>query len=170
MITSSQTVGPFFGPAILRDGRVAIGGEGESIRIEGRVLDGDGAPVPDALLEFWQADARGRYAAEGFVGFARVATDDGGAYTLATIRPGPVGGMARHLAVTIFARGLLSHLETRLFFADDPLVPADPVLARVPANRRATLLARPEDGRYRWDVILQGDATRETVFFRWLTS
>ncbi len=170
MITSSQTVGPFFGPAMLRDGRVAIVGEGESIRIEGRVLDGDGAPVPDAMLEFWQADARGRYAPERFVGFARVGTDDAGAYALQTIRPGPVGTMARHIAVTIFARGLLSHLETRLYFADDPLLPGDPVLARVPTHRRETLLAQPVHGGYRWDVVLQGEDARETVFFRWLTS
>ncbi|HEY3079126.1 MAG TPA: protocatechuate 3,4-dioxygenase subunit alpha [Chloroflexota bacterium] len=186
-VTPSQTVGPFFEPALLRDRRAVLAGpgtEGERIRVEGRVLDGEGAPVPDALVEIWQANAHGRYhhPADGrdlpldaaFAGFGRAGTDDDGRFLFETVRPGPVPfddavAQAPHLCVTVFARGLLNHLSTRLYFADDPRTADDPVLQRVPPARRPTLLARRDDAGgsvvYRWDVVLQGDPETETVFF-----
>jgi len=185
--TPSQTVGPFFEPALLRNRHDVLAGpgtEGERIRVEGRVLDGDGAPVPDALVEIWQANAHGRYQHPAdrrdlpldaaFSGFGRTGTDDEGRFCFETIRPGPVPlddavAQAPHLCVTLFARGLLSHLSTRLYFADDPRTADDPILRLVPAARRPTLLARCDDAAgavvYRWDVVLQGDPETETVFF-----
>jgi protocatechuate 3,4-dioxygenase alpha subunit len=185
--TPSQTAGPFFEPALLRDRLDVLTGpttEGERIRIEGRVLDGDGAPVPDALIELWQANAHGRYHHPAdardlpldadFSGFGRAGTDDEGRFRFETIRPGPVPfddavAQAPHICVTVFARGLLNHLSTRLYFADDPRTADDPILRRVPPPRRGTLLARRDDAGgtplYRWDVVLQGDPQTETVFF-----
>ncbi|HEY3107840.1 MAG TPA: protocatechuate 3,4-dioxygenase subunit alpha [Chloroflexota bacterium] len=185
--TGSQTVGPFFGPAMLREGmlRQRLDGPGTSgrpIRIEGRVLDGDGAAVPDALIEIWQANAHGRYdhpaddrdlpLEPSFSGFGRAATDDDGRFWFETIKPGPVPGpggapQAPHLVVTVFARGLLNHVVTRFYFEDEPANGHDPILALVPAARRGTLLARlAEEGQrplYRRDVVLQGEG--ETAFF-----
>jgi protocatechuate 3,4-dioxygenase alpha subunit len=192
LLTGSQTVGPFFGPALLREDMLrqrldGPGTSGQPIRIEGRLLDADRAPVADALIEIWQANAHGRYdhpaddrdlpLEPSFSGFGRAGTDDEGRFWFETIMPGRVawpggGEQAPHLVVTIFARGLLNHVVTRLYFADDPANGADPILARVPAGRRGTLLARPDDGpapgagerrRYRWDVVLQGEG--ETAFF-----
>jgi protocatechuate 3,4-dioxygenase alpha subunit len=187
LLTSSQTVGPFFAPALLREGarrNVLIQAEttGERIRIEGRVLDGDGVPVPDAMLGIWQANAHGRYnhpADQGpgeldpsFLGFGRSGTAEDGSYWFETIKPGPVpfNGermQAPHICVTVFARGLLNHLVTRLYFEDDPSTAGDPVLQSIPTDRRATLLARrQQEGSmtiYRFDIILQG--TGETAFF-----
>jgi protocatechuate 3,4-dioxygenase alpha subunit len=173
--------------------------EGEHIRIEGRVLDGDGKPVTDAIVELWQADARGRYrhresaeggarggtprvrspaaaddntspAAEGFTGFGRCGTDDDGRYWFETIRPGAVAGsgepQAPHINVAVFARGLLHHLSTRLYFEADPALGADPLLQRIPDERRSTMIARRTGGGrpgYRFDIVLQGP--NETVFF-----
>jgi protocatechuate 3,4-dioxygenase, alpha subunit len=187
-LTGSQTVGPFFGPAMLRDDMLrqrldGPGTTGRPIRIEGQVLDGDGAPVPDALVEIWQANAHGRYdhpadtrdlpLEAGFCGFGRAGTDDEGRFWFETVKPGPVPGpdgaaQAPHLVVTLFARGLTNHVVTRLYFGDEPANDRDPILARVPAPRRATLLARPAGGAaaralYRWDVRLQGEG--ETAFF-----
>jgi protocatechuate 3,4-dioxygenase alpha subunit len=190
-LTASQTVGPFFSPALLRADAVRhalIQPEtvGERIRIEGRVLDGDGVPVPDAMVEIWQANAHGRYnhpADQGpapldpaFLGFGRSGTDEDGGYWFETIRPGPVPFnqtqmQAPHVCVTVFARGLLNHAVTRLYFGDEPANATDPVLLRVPAERRPTLLARrvtdttpDEKGAvYRFDIILQG--ANETAFF-----
>lgn len=197
-LTASQTVGPFFAPALLRADavrQVLTQPEtvGERIRIEGRVLDGDGVPVPDALVEIWQANAHGRYhhpADQGpapldpaFLGFGRSGTDEDGSYWFETIKPGPVPFdqarmQAPHICVTVFARGLLNHAVTRLYFADEPANATDPVLQCVPAERRPTLLARrvtsgapestsgaPTDKRtvYRFDIILQG--ANETAFF-----
>lgn len=186
-LTSSQTVGPFFSPALLREDarrNVLTRPEtaGERIRIEGRVLDGDGLPIPDAMVEIWQANAHGRYnhpADPGpaaldpsFLGFGRSGTEEDGHYWFETVRPGPVpftegGQQAPHICVTVFARGLLNHLVTRLYFADEPTNARDPILQRVPVNRRATLLARRESGGtrvvYHFDIILQG--VGETVFF-----
>jgi protocatechuate 3,4-dioxygenase, alpha subunit len=186
-LTSSQTVGPFFSPCLLREDacrNVLVQPEtvGERIRIEGRVFDGDRAPVPDAMIEIWQANAHGRYnhaADQGrgpldpsFVGFGRSGTGEDGVYWFETIKPGPVpfdaGRMqAPHICVTVFARGLLNHLVTRLYFEDEPANAEDPVLQYVPADRRATLLARREPGDagvvYRFDIVLQGAS--ETVFF-----
>jgi protocatechuate 3,4-dioxygenase, alpha subunit len=187
LLTSSQTVGPFFAPALLREDarrNVLIQPEttGQRIRIEGHVLDGDGVPVPDAMVEIWQANTHGRYnhpADQGsaaldpsFLGFGRSGTAEDGSYWFETIKPGPVpfNGermQAPHICVTVFARGLLNHLVTRLYFEDDPSNASDPVLQSVPADRRATLLARrQQEGSmtvYRFDIILQG--TGETAFF-----
>ena len=188
-LTGSQTVGPFFSPALLREGarrNVLTRPEtaGERIRIEGSVLDGDGVPVPDAMVEIWQANAHGRYnhpADQGpaeldssFLGFGRSGTEEDGSYWFETVRPGPVPFdaerqrlQAPHICVTVFARGLLNHLVTRLYFEDEPTNAGDPVLQRVPDHRRATLLARREPGSarvvYRFDIVLQGAG--ETAFF-----
>jgi protocatechuate 3,4-dioxygenase alpha subunit len=169
--TPSQTVGPFFriGLAHLYQSEAAPGGAGGRITLKGRVLDGDGAPVDDALLEFWQADANGNYAQAEGRGFARVATDDDGRFTLTTIKPGRVAGAggaceAPHLLVAVFMRGLLKHLVTRVYFPEEASNAEDPVLQRVPAERRGTLVAkRAGDGTFAWNVILQG--REETVFF-----
>jgi len=186
-LTGSQTVGPFFSPALLREGgrrNVLVQPEttGERIRIIGRVLDGDSVPIPDALVEIWQANAHGRYnhpADQGpapldssFVGFGRSGTDEASSYWFETIKPGSVpfdGGrmQAPHINVTVFARGLLNHLVTRLYFVDEPTNTEDPILQLVPADRRTTLLARREiNGTtviYRFDIVLQG--VNETLFF-----
>ena len=162
--TSSQTVGPFFaiGMAYRYAGSlVGPDTRGERVTLVGRLLDGDRRPVVDGILEFWQADAEGRYGSPSFRGFARVATDGEGAFRLATIRPGRVAGMAPHIAVSIFARGVLRRLATRVYF---PGAADDAVLESVPPARRPTLVARAAaDGVYEWDVVLQGPG--ETVFF-----
>ena len=187
LLTSSQTVGPFFSPTLLReDARRNVLTQpetaGERIRIEGRVLDGDGVPVPDAMVEIWQANAHGRYnhpadagpAALGpsFPGFGRSGTAEDGSYWFETVKPGAVSFdgerlQAPHICVTVFARGLLNHLVTRLYFEDEPTNALDPVLQHVPAERWATLLARREPSGaavvYRFDIVLQGAG--ETVFF-----
>lgn len=183
-ITPPQTVGPFFHGSLLQQDRTEIASErteGERVRIRGRVLDGNGAPVDDALVEVWQANAQGRYhhpadrrpapLDESFLGFGRAGTVDGG-FAVETIRPGTVpwpdgGWQSPHLNVLVFARGLLDRLATRIYFEDDPTLESDAVLRSVPEDRRETLLARrdPEGGPgdYRFDVVLQGE--RETVFF-----
>ncbi len=187
LLTSSQTVGPFFAPALLReDARRNVltrpDTVGERIRIEGRVLDGDGVPVPDALVEIWQANAQGRYnhaADQGaaqldssFLGFGRSGTAEDGSYWFETVKPGlvPFDGermQAPHICATVFSRGLLNHLVTRLYFEDEPGNALDPVLQCVPNDRRATLLARREARDkvvvYRFDIVLQG--ADETAFF-----
>lgn len=183
-MTGSQTVGPFFRiglePLFLP---VVAGSEvrGEHVTVRGRVLDGDGQPVPDAVIETWQADADGHYAdpasaptpgaGTGFTGFGRAPTDEEGRFSLATILPGRVAGpdgalQAPHLVALVFMRGLLRHLVTRVYFPNGQGLADDPVLALVPAERRATLIARPvagEPGVFEWDIHLQG--TDETVFF-----
>jgi protocatechuate 3,4-dioxygenase, alpha subunit len=176
----SQTVGPFFhvGPANSdRLGRMAAADvPGEHIQLRVRVVDGDGVAVADALIELWQADAGGTYPQappEGmplppFSGFGRLGTNDEGWCTFDTVRPGSGGAgdlrEAAHIAVCVFARGLLRHLYTRIYFEGDPLLSADPLLSLVPQDRRATLLASPlHDGTWEFIVRLQGD--RETVFF-----
>jgi len=171
--TGSQTVGPFFSIAFTRGYVTEIappGIHGERVAVAGRLLDGAGAPIADACVEIWQADAEGRYGAPGeFRGFGRVATDAHGAFVFTTIVPGRVAGgdgppMAPHLVVSIFARGLLRRLLTRMYFPDDPANADDPVLALVPAERRNTLIARAAGaGKLDWTVILQGAG--ETVFF-----
>ena len=187
LLTSSQTVGPFFAPTLLREDarrNVLTRPEtvGERMRIEGRVLDGDGVPVPDALVEIWQANAYGRYnhAADhgpapldpSFLGFGRSGTAEDGSYWFETIKPGPVPfdgerSQAPHICVTVFARGLLNHVVTRLYFEDEPINIGDPVLQSVPDDRRATLVARRAPGNtavvYRFDIVLQGAG--ETAFF-----
>ena len=187
--TGSQTTGPFFHDCLLRTGAMRDtaappGAEGVRIRVEGRVTDGDGAGVPDVVLETWQANALGRFAhpaderrlplERDFIGFARVGTDADGYFALETVKPGRVPMrlddprlQAPHLCVAIFGRGLNNHLLTRVYFADEASNDEDPVLALVPAERRGTLVAAPAGGEsaatYRFDVVLQGE--RETVFF-----
>jgi len=154
--------------------------QGEVITVAGRVHDGNGEAVPDAMIEIWQANAAGRYASPGddragvpldahFVGFGRAATDPEGVFRFRTIRPGRVPGpgnslQAPHIALSVFGRGLLKRLATRLYFADGEGNDTDPVLALVPEARRRTLIAqRRPDGGWWLDIHLQGD--RETVFF-----
>lgn len=177
--TANQTVGPFFAIGMDWPGDADLTRDdpaGERLTLRGRVLDGDGAPVPDAVVEVWQADAEGRYrhpadprgAEARFAGRGRAAVDAEGVFEIRTIRPGAVPGpgettQAPHLSLTVFARGLLRHLATRVYFADEAEANAhDPVLALVPADRRSTLIARQEGGSYRFDVVLQGPG--ETVF------
>jgi protocatechuate 3,4-dioxygenase alpha subunit len=155
---------------------------GERIVVTGRVLDGAGAPVTDAVVECWQADADGTYAAPmgpnsnsapAFTGWGRQPTNGEGVFSFETIKPGPVDGpdgkpMAPHVALWIVARGINIGLQTRLYFEDEPEANAtDFVLNKIPdPRRRATLIARREEGavpRYQLDIHLQGD--RETVFF-----
>jgi protocatechuate 3,4-dioxygenase alpha subunit len=184
--TPSQTVGPFFHLGLAHPewaDLTADDSAGERIRIEGRVIDGDGAPVPDALIEVWQANAAGRYNHPDdrqtdkpldprFRGFGRVATDAEGRFRVVTIKPGPVPGrgnalQAPHVNVALFARGLLKHLYTRIYFADEAANAGDPLLSSIEDEAaRRSLLARREPGAgpalYRFDIVLQGDD--ETAF------
>lgn len=180
--TPSQTIGPFFKPAMARGELQTIaqdGARGIRIVVEGRVIDGDGVGVPDALIEIWQANAEGRYdhpedtqeklIDPRFHGFGRAATDENGRFRFDTIKPGPVPGngdalQAPHMNVSIFARGLLNRLVTRIYFPGEPLNARDPVLNLIAPPRRSTLIAR-DDGAgnvFRFDIVLQGDF--ETVF------
>ena len=160
-LTPSQTVGPFFGVGLPfeKGEQLAPPGAAGVMRIEGQVLDGKGEPVPDALLEIWQPAT----------GFGRARTDSEGAFSFTTVKPGPVpapdGGMqAPHFNVTVFARGLLRHLVTRMYFPDETEAnAADPVLNLVEPARRETLIAKHCGGVLHFDVRLQGE--RETVFF-----
>jgi protocatechuate 3,4-dioxygenase alpha subunit len=167
--TPSQTVGPFFHFALAPDerlGSIAASAVGERLHLRVRVIDGAGRPLPDALVEIYQANAAGDYGSSGFAGFGRLPTGNDGGCVFDTIRPGRVGGQAAHVNVCLFARGLLRHLYTRVYFTGDPDLDSDPLLAVVPADRRATLLATPAagvSGSWEWDVHLQGP--HETVFF-----
>jgi protocatechuate 3,4-dioxygenase alpha subunit len=174
--TPSQTVGPFFGYALPYPGgpEVRAPWQHDAIRLHGAVLDGAGAPVPDAVLEVWGADADGRPATvrgsferdpHAFTGFGRAATSADGAYAFSTVKPGPTRpGSAPYVVLAVFARGLLHHLLTRAYFADEPDANAtDPLLGRVDPDRRGTLVAAVDGPRsYRFDVHLQGPD--ETVF------
>jgi protocatechuate 3,4-dioxygenase alpha subunit len=183
--TPSQTVGPFFGLALPREGHEVLVTDatvGERIAIEGRVLDGDGAPLGDALIEIWQANAAGRYdhpddrqekpLDPAFHGFGRCSTDESGRFHFRTIRPGPVPGpgntlQAPHINVAVFARGMLKQLVTRIYFEGEALNPDDPILGLVgEPERRQTLIAKRGNGKnaaYIFDIRLQGPG--ETVFF-----
>jgi protocatechuate 3,4-dioxygenase alpha subunit len=171
--TTSQTVGPYLHIGLnwlIIEKLAPAGVPGERVAIEGRVLDGDGKPVNDALVEIWQADSRGAYGGKRFRGFGRSATDANGAYRFQTIKPGRVPGpdgtmQAPHLGVQIFMRGQLKQLVSRIYFPGDPANAKDPVLALVPAARRGTLVAKKgaKAGALQWNVILQGKD--ETVFF-----
>ena len=181
--SSSQTVGPYLHIGLdwltTRD-MAARGAKGERVAIEGRLLDGEGVGVSDGLVEIWQANSHGKYAhpedqqkkrlERGFRGFGRIPTDDHGAFRFTTIKPGPVAApdgkqQAPHLVVTVFMRGMLRPLMTRMYFPDEPLNGADPVLQRVPVDRRATLVATAgsEKSILEWNIVSQGPA--ETVFF-----
>ncbi|MFZ0883199.1 MAG: protocatechuate 3,4-dioxygenase subunit alpha [Candidatus Acidiferrales bacterium] len=182
--TTSQTVGPFFTIGLTRMNRSELAGpgvSGERVMIEGRVVDGDGVPVPDAVIEIWQANSFGKYAHPedlqdkpievGFSGYGRVPTDELGRFSFTTIKPGAVPGpdgkmQAPHLAVSVFMRGLLKRLVTRIYFPDEAGNAGDFVLNLVEASRRGTLIARAVAGRagvLEWNVVMQGEG--ETVFF-----
>jgi protocatechuate 3,4-dioxygenase alpha subunit len=182
--TTSQTVGPFFKIGLnwlYRDNLVEQGVSGERVTVRGRVIDGDGNGVPDAILEIWQANAYGRYAhpedqqekplEPGFLGFGRVPTDLQGGFLFATIKPGPVPSpdgqdQAPHLVISLFMRGLLRRLTTRMYFPNDPRNATDPILNLAPPARRPTLIAESLPtgmGALEWNLIMQGP--NETVFF-----
>jgi protocatechuate 3,4-dioxygenase, alpha subunit len=186
-LTPAQTAGPY-----LRIGLTWAGGEFAvpagtpgAVELGGMLHDGTGAPIPDGLIETWQAHPDGRFhhpddprgvvpPPAGFTGFARSTTADGGRWRVVTLKPGPLPGpdgttQAPHLDVSVFARGMLHRVVTRIYFPEDADVAgpgghaADPVLAAVPADRRHTLIARTADGGYALDLLLQGEG--ETVFF-----
>ncbi|WP_338831711.1 protocatechuate 3,4-dioxygenase subunit alpha [Bradyrhizobium sp. 27S5] len=190
-ITPSQTVGPYFKYGLTPNGEYEwndaftnnlLTGDvsGERIRVEGKVYDGAGAVIPDCMLEIWQADGQGRFSDpqdaralpnSSFKGFGRCGTDKSGSYAFDTFKPGVVPDadgkpQAPHVALAVFARGMLLHLYTRIYFDDEAGNAGDSVLALVPADRRATLIAKRNAGAgntYSFDVHLQGD--NETVFF-----
>jgi|SRR5271166_2372154 len=190
-ITPSQTVGPYFAYGLTPRGKyawkdtfgtdlVTPDASGERIRIEGQVFDGDGLPINDCMIEIWQADAQGRYASPAdpgrpntaFQGFGRAGTDAEGRYAFDTVKPGAVPGpdgkmQAPHVLLAVFARGMLRQSYTRIYFADEAANADDVILALVPSERRATLIAakRMMQGRpiYTFDIRMQGEA--ETVFF-----
>ena len=163
-LTPSQTVGPFFSFGLCRSPRneVVPASISGSFVLEGRVLDGDGEPVNDAMLEIWQADPSGTY--RGDFGWARCGTDGDGHYSFVSIKPGRVEGQAPHLELLVFMRGLLKPALTRVYFADETAAnEADPVLTGVPDEDRPALVAEATDAGFRFDVRLQGG--RQTVFF-----
>jgi protocatechuate 3,4-dioxygenase alpha subunit len=190
-ITPSQTVGPWFAYGLTPQGQydwsdLATGNlitpdvVGDRIRIEGIVRDGDGVPIHDAMIEIWQADGQGRLPGQGngavpntsFKGFGRCPTDKDGKFWFDTVKPGALAGpdgtkQAPHILVALYARGLLVHLYTRIYFADEAANGSDPILKLVPGDRRDTLIAKKETqgGKsvYRFDIRLQGEG--ETVFF-----
>lgn len=176
-LTPSQTVGPFLSLGLTWPAGHLVVPEHSpgSVVLSGLLLDGAGTPVPDGMIEIWQADPQGRFAhpddpqgdgaAGGFGGFGRCLTDDAGRYRIVTVKPGAIGdGQAPHIDVTVLARGMLDRVVTRVYFPDEVAAnAADPVLAQVPATRRATLVAVPDGpGALRFDIRLQGDG--ETVF------
>ena len=185
MITASQTVGPFFSFSLTENPLLGQmrqpHAHGEPVRLVVRLLDGQDAPVPDGMIELWQADASGKYEHPedrqpavpdpAFCGFGRIGTDVTGTCVFETIRPGRVPGygetrQAPHINVTVFARGMLLPLFSRIYFAGDPANKEDAALALVPEDRRPTLLAQPDadrPGTWHFNIHLCGD--RETVFF-----
>lgn len=182
-VTPSQTVGPFFRFSLLKEdhSKLVEPDHPSAITIEGTVYDGAGEVVPDAMLEIWQANSAGRYAhpedareglplEEGFSGFGRCGTDSEGRFAFVTIKPGPVPGpegkmQAPHIMVSIFARGLLKRLATRIYFPEEEEANSeDPVLALIEdPEMKKTLIAHPIEGGYHFDVHLQGES--QTAFF-----
>ena len=185
VITPSQTVGPFFSFCLAPRDRPGVGSAclvtsdavGARITIEGQVLDGNRAPVPDALIEIWQADGEGRYAGfhpaaatSSFTGFGRATCDAGGRFTIETVRPGSVVDVdgrrhAPHIAIGIFGKGINRRLYTRIYFPGEMANGRDPVLSCIAAERRSSMMARETDGagrRYAFTIRLQG--ADETVF------
>jgi protocatechuate 3,4-dioxygenase alpha subunit len=181
--TPSQTVGPFFHFALPYPGGETLTNEatlGERITLEGYVTDGAGEAVTDAMIEIWQANSQGRYhhpedtqdrqLDPNFNGFGRTCTDPQGRYRFHTIKPGAVPGpdgalQAPHIAVSVLGRGILKRMATRIYFEDESANDSDPILALIPRERRATLIAERIGGgaAYRFDIRLQGE--NETVFF-----
>jgi protocatechuate 3,4-dioxygenase alpha subunit len=195
-LTPSQTVGPYYAYGLTPKGRAkwdpngayswkeTIGDNlvtpdvvGDRIRIMGAIYDGDGLPIPDAMLEIWQADGLGRYSNEpgnrsrsnaAFKGHGRSACDQDGVFLFDTVKPGPVPGpngtmQAPHILVSIFGRGMLRQVHTRIYFDGEAANATDPILALVPEDRRHTLIAKKDGDVWRWNVHMQGD--NETVFF-----
>jgi protocatechuate 3,4-dioxygenase alpha subunit len=182
-LTPSQTVGPYLSIGLLGgplSNQLVDASDPRAIRISGVVLDGAGEPVPDGVVEIWQANAAGRYAhamddrheiplEDGFAGFGRSGTEDAGRFEFVTVKPGRVPWVdgrlqAPHLLVGLFARGLLKRVATRMYFPDEEAANAeDPVLLGLELEERATLVARAEDGRLRFDIVLQGPG--QTTFF-----
>jgi protocatechuate 3,4-dioxygenase alpha subunit len=182
-LTPSQTSGPYLTIGLIGgpiDSALVAEEDPRAIRMRGRLLDGQGEPVPDGMIEIWQANAAGRYAhpadaradvalEDGFLGFGRSATVDDGWFEFVTVKPGRVPGadgmlQAPHLVVGVHARGLLKGLVTRMYFPDEEEANAsDPVLSDLDDASRATLVARPENGGLRFDIRLQGE--HETTFF-----
>jgi protocatechuate 3,4-dioxygenase alpha subunit len=176
--TPGQTVGPFFGYALPFPGdrELVPPGRADAIRLHGTVTDGAGAAVPDAILELWQADADGRVVQQPgslqrdgwtFTGWGRASTDDSGHYTFSTVRPGPTApGRPGLFMITLFARGVTNRLFTRAYLPDDAdALAADPLLASLPDDERASMITVAEPSGYRFDISLQGG--RETVFLRY---
>jgi protocatechuate 3,4-dioxygenase alpha subunit len=178
-ITPWQTVGPFFHYALPYEAGPQVAGASRpgAVVLHGRVLDGAGDPVPDALVEVWQADEAGRFVdrpgifeapgPEGFRGFGRCATDPDGRYWFSTVKPAGVPtedglDQAPHVALSVLARGMLRRVVTRVYFEDSPQNSTDPFLASVDASRVATLVAARDRDGYLFDVRLQG--ADETVF------
>lgn len=181
--TPSQTVGPFFEFGLLQSPQHELvpSGTPGAVRIEGVVFDGQGLPITDAMIEIWQAAPSGRYPHpddhreelpidSGFTGFGRSGTDATGTYWFQTVKPGPVPWpdrrpQAPHLNVSVFARGLLKRLVTRLYFPDEEAAnAADPLLSSLDPTMRSTLIAIEENGVLRFDIRLQGQG--ETCFFQ----
>jgi len=176
VITPGQTVGPFFGQALPYDGdnELVPSGRAEAVRLHGVVYDGEGTPIPDAMIEIWQADAAGVVSRETgslhrdpwtFTGWGRCETDRLGHYWFSTVAPGPTEeGTAPFIAVAVFARGLLDRLFTRIYLPGHPANDRDPLLVSLAAEERATLVATAEETGLRFDIRLQGEG--ETVFLR----
>ena len=182
-LTPSQTSGPYLEIGLMGGpitNRLVDESDRRALRISGVLVDGAGDPVPDGLVEIWQANAAGRYAhpaddreeiplESGFTGFGRSGTVDGGRFEFVTVKPGRVPWVdgrlqAPHLLVGVFARGLLKRVATRMYFPDEEAANAeDPVLLALEPEERATLAARAEDGGLRFDIVLQGAG--ETTFF-----
>ena len=186
--TASQTIGPYLhiGLDWLNTDKLAGEGvSGQRVTITGTVVNANGEPVSDGLIEIWQANAHGKYnhpaddqdkpIENGFLGFGRVPTDASGAFRFHTVKPGRVPGpdgelQAPHILVSLFARGILKRIATRIYFPDEPSNARDYVLNLVPAERRDTLIAKRvpgEDGALRFNIVLQGSSLGqdETVFF-----
>lgn len=174
--TPGQTIGPFYGFALPYEGGENLVDRTHpgAVRLHGTVTDGHGQPIPDSMLEIWQADEHGKVSQEPgslvrdgytFTGFGRVAVDNVGHYDFTTVNPGPTeAGKAPFITLTVFARGLLNRLFTRIYLPEDTEALAnDPLLSSLPEDDRRTLIAtREDDGSLRFDVRLQGDC--ETVF------
>jgi len=179
--SASQTVGPYFRIGLIygepQNNLVQEKTTGEPIKITGLVLDGDGEPIPDAMVEIWQPDANGIYnhptdpmheqADPHFRGFGRAETRNGGAFEFTTVKPGGRDGQAPYINVNVFSRGMLIHAMTRIYFGDEPANANDPVLNSVDSDRRQTLIAMPDQSgeltTYHFDIHIQGE--KETVFF-----
>jgi protocatechuate 3,4-dioxygenase alpha subunit len=186
--TAWQTVGPYLHIGLTwlnTDNLVGEGVTGQRVTIAGTLVDANGQPIPDGMIEIWQANAHGKYnhpeddqdkpVEKGFLGFGRVPTDESGGFRFHTVKPGRVPGadgklQAPHIMVSVFARGILKRMATRIYFPDEPSNAQDSVLNLVPAERRDTLIAKrvpDQDGVVRFNIVIQGSwlGQDETVFF-----